>query len=205
MARAFRPSVQCEAEKERRFSFSGDRFHFQTVAAGEILSTEAWKKSVDLTQSIVLVGGRYRAARDEYVTPAGAMAGVEVVANAAQSYLDGGRSILDAPWQAGAVFDLLTGTFVIWLYWKFRVRAAFWLSITAAPVAAMLASLIVFWLLHYWLGFVPVLIGIIIHELHDHAEHVGEIESLERRNEGLRSRLSSLLGRRSRYRPRDRS
>jgi CHASE2 domain-containing sensor protein len=209
MARALGANIACGDDAERRFSFAGDRFHFQTVEAGEILSSDSqapWKTSVDLTGSIVLVGGRYRAARDEYVTPAGAMAGVEVVANAAQSYLEGGRSYFDSIWVERALFDLLTGTFVIWLYWRFRIRLAFWLSITLAPVAAMAASVLAFLCFHRWLAFVPVLIGIVIHELHDHAEHVGEIETLERRAEGLRHlRFSSLFVRRSRYRPPGRS
>jgi CHASE2 domain-containing sensor protein len=203
IARAYDSRVECKPDEERRFSFTGDRFHFMTVEAGEILSEDqpVWRTRIDLTNSIVLVGGRYRAARDVYVTPAGEMAGVEVVANAAQSYLKDGRSLLDAPWLAGALFDVFIGTLVIWLYWRFRMRTAFWLSITAAPVVAMILSFLVFLTLRYWLAFMPVLLGMILHEMYDHAEHIQELESAERRVE----RLSSLFRRRSRYRPRDHS
>jgi CHASE2 domain-containing sensor protein len=179
---------QCtENPKIRRFSLVGSNETFKTVDADEFLADDfdsrdkARRASGDQTDNplagkIVLVGGNYRAARDSYVTPAGEKPGLEVIANAAQSYLPGGKSILEAPWWASGLFDLLIGTGVILLYWAFRLKTAFWLNLLAAPVAAMAISFVAFLLVHYWLAFAPVLFGMMLHHLYDHIEQLDELD-----------------------------
>ncbi len=175
-----------ENPKVRRFSLVGSNETFKTVDAGEFLADDfdsrqkAREASGDRTNpfdgKIVIVGGNYRAARDSYVTPAGELPGLELIANAAQSYLPGGKSILEAPWWASGLFDLLIGTGVILLYWAFRLKTAFWLNLLAAPVAAMAISFFAFLLVHYWLAFAPVLFGMMLHHLYDHIEQLDELE-----------------------------
>ncbi len=176
-----------ENPKVRRFSLVGSNQTFKTVDADEFLGDDyksrekARRASGDQTASplagkIVLVGGNYRAARDSYVTSAGERPGIEVIADAAQSYLPGGKSILEAPWWASGLFDLLIGTGVIFLYWFFRLKTAFWLNLLAAPVAAMAISFVVFLFVHYWLAFAPVLFGMMLHHLYDHIEQLDELD-----------------------------
>ena len=71
------------------FNFAGDRFPI--VQAREFLGPahpQEWSRS--LGGKIVVVGGDYAAGRDTYFTARGEMAGVELVAHAAQSDLEGG-------------------------------------------------------------------------------------------------------------------
>lgn len=186
-------NIHCTAEpKVRRFSLVGGHAAFQTVDARQFMRDDcvdadpAPDHSSPMNGRIVLVGGNYGAARDQYVTPAGELPGVEVIANAAQSYLPKGKSVLEAPWWASALFDLFIGSGVIALYWGVRLTRAFWLNLTVAPVVAALVSFASFKLFDYWLAFVPVLLGMLIHELHDHAEHLHELEEGgEEKSEGL--------------------
>ena len=90
------------------FNFYGDRYRFPIDQAGSffqgadgeprLLSQEDLTRKTEIDEArkalfegkIVLIGGAYHEARDEYFTPLGVMKGVELNALAIQSDLGGG-------------------------------------------------------------------------------------------------------------------
>jgi CHASE2 domain-containing sensor protein len=204
--------VKCESPgEERLFSLSGDRFHFQTLDANSILSREsdAPLNNSPFHSKIVLVGGRYRAGRDNYITPAGELAGLEVIANAAQSYTPDGRAVRESPWWLSIPFDLLTGTLIIWVYYWRREKpiVAFWLSILLGPVIAFALNVITFTLMQRLIGFVPLVIGIAAELAHDYAERLQHARAGEEETAGTTvwETISYQSQRLLRYPPRGRS
>src|SRR5207247_6823178 len=102
-------------------NFSGDRYNFaQRFSASAILTGSKqsyWKENSPLKDKIVLLGGFYHAARDEYVTPLGPMAGVLLIAQAIESDLTGGgiRLVTHA---VGFFLEILAGIVLVWLNWR---------------------------------------------------------------------------------------
>jgi CHASE2 domain-containing sensor protein len=174
---------------EVMFNFTGDRYSFPIVHARDFLS----ENGEDLPRAglkqalrgrIVLLGGAYRAARDEYITPLGAMAGVELVAHAIESDLHGGGIREMQKWKA-LLYDLLAGVLLVLL-----PRKRFWVS-GASFVVPFLGSLLTFHSLAYWLDFVPIVLGITVHRVHDFYESYHELRHDLAKAEG---RIKSLEG-----------
>ncbi len=163
------------------FNFYGDRYRFPTNQAGsffeEISAVElapaeqARKKEIDgqraalLDGKIVLIGGAFNEARDDYFTPLGVMQGVVLNALAIQSDLSGG-GIHETHWLLEIVIDLLIGTLIVAIFFRCdcRPRAALLWSLIIIP-CAMLASFLVFKSAAYWFNFIPLVVGVILHQL----------------------------------------
>src|SRR5262249_37760019 len=85
-------------EEDRLLNFLGDRYHIPHIAASAVhqlyesagYQSEGWKKQGPLQGKIVLLGGTFHHARDQYVTPLGPMTGVELMAQAIETELSGG-------------------------------------------------------------------------------------------------------------------
>lgn len=168
------------------FNFAGDRYSFPIVQAGEFLGTahtQDWSRI--LGQKIVMVGGDYAAGRDTYFTARGEMAGVELVAHAAQSDLAGG-GIGESSFLVSAAFDVAFGTLLVFLFFKLQLRPAFFIGLFGLLPLALAASWLSFRSLAYWVSFVPLMLGMLIHQLHDYAsEQREELERLRKDHEEL--------------------
>jgi CHASE2 domain-containing sensor protein len=165
-------------------NFAGDRYVFTRVYARYALQAahgDDWPVAGPLRDRIVLVGGTYRTARDEYVTPLGPKAGVELMAQAIESDIQG-SGIRNANVFLMASLEIAGGLLLLVVHHRWPVRIA--ITLGAIPLIALVSSLIVFASFAYWANFVPVLVAVFLHEFHHHVtEH--------RR---LRARLAVLEG-----------
>jgi CHASE2 domain-containing sensor protein len=152
-------------------NFAGDRYAFPHIAARDVLAaanSAAWGEAGPLKDRVVLVGGTFRAARDEYVTPVGAMPGMQLVAQAIESELHSGGIRPLAHWLM-TLLEIASGILLVWINYRFRLGAALALSLGAMPLLTLLGSALAFSSLAYWFDFAPTLLGVWIHELIDHA------------------------------------
>lgn len=152
-------------------NFAGDRYAFNRLSARDVIAgakLAAWATVGPLKNKVVLVGGTYRAARDEYITPVGAMPGVQLVAQAVESEIHGGGIRPLAHWLM-TILEIASGILLVWINYRFRMATALMLSLVAMPLFSLFASLVAFSSLAFWFNFVPTLVGVWIHELIDHA------------------------------------
>jgi CHASE2 domain-containing sensor protein len=180
-----RPDVDDEAVI---FNFYGDRYRFPIIEASNFFpdaNGESRKEARDQLEAtrasllggkIVLIGGGYKEARDEYFTPLGPMKGVELNALAIQTDLSGG-GIRETRKAIEFGLDLVIGGLIVWLFFICgeRPRKALMWSLLIFP-AAMAASLLVFKTAAYWFNFVPLACGVIFHQLFELAEGTYELQ-----------------------------
>jgi len=120
-----------------------------------------------LRDRIVLLGGQYRVARDQHPTPLGMLSGVEILAQALETELDGrGR-----PPPSRVMLLLLqsmTVLVLVALFVRFSFSVAFFLSLAALPglalVGGWIATGVAFTGFAY---FFPLLIVMLIHILYE--------------------------------------
>jgi CHASE2 domain-containing sensor protein len=169
--------------------FSGQENAFLIVQAGEFLDKNGHSKDIPLQPMkghIVLLGGAYSAARDEYRTAWGKMHGVELFANGIQSRAAG--YTMPAEWPPAYILsigvDLALGVLVIWLLGLMakkkpgaaeggQVGTSNIIEVTIA-IAVALVSLVLlyeFYASNIWLGAVPVVVASVflepIHRMHE--------------------------------------
>lgn len=153
-------------------NFVGDRYAFPRLSAQAILSASkgpGWVADGPVRGKIVLIGGTYRAARDLHVTPAGPMAGVEIMAQAVESELQGtGIRLANKVAMLGA--ELTCGYLIALAHHLLAIRWATLLSLLAIPVLSIASSLAAFFSVSRWANFVPVLIAALIHQLYESAK-----------------------------------
>lgn len=153
-------------------NFAGDRFSFPRMTASDLLQASAgaaWSESGPLAGKIVVLGGLYRAARDEYPTPLGSMAGSEVMAHAIASELRG-AGVRHASEVLMVILEILGGIALVVIHHRLEMRTAMFVTLLAIPVFALVSSFLAFSSLALWANFVPLLLGVLIHQLYDHAK-----------------------------------
>lgn len=127
---------------------------------------QKWKNQV--AGQIVLIGGAFEDARDTYPTPVGQVQGVGLNALAIESDLHHG-AIYETPLVCDLFCDLLAGTLVVWVFWFFASPT---LALALGTFGVGAVSLLVSWLLLHcltvWLSFIPVLVGVNIHQYYEH-------------------------------------
>lgn len=159
-----------------------ERYEFEHLNAAHVMQASQgpdWATEGPLHGKIVLVGGCYKAARDEYITPFGPMAGVALMAQALQSDLRG-SAIPPGSLPIILLVDVVGGLTLVLLH-EWRPVGIGW-TLLAVPVIALLSSFFAYHSLAYWATFAPVLVGVFLHEFHHHlSEH-----------RALRARLASL-------------
>ena len=187
-------------EEARLINFIGDRLAFEHLSSTAILALSAvpgWNASNPLKGKIVLLGGAFRAARDKFFTPVGRMDGVDILAHTVHSELPGG----EVPRPGGGFFfaaDLLLGVLLVAGVWLLPRAWALPVIFVAMPLLAFGASWAAFQSVGYFASFVPVLGGVLIHELIEHVlEHrhlLHEREHLIReRDQLLREREAAIV------------
>jgi CHASE2 domain-containing sensor protein len=161
-----------KVERERFLNFSGSRYDFPTYSASFVLTAheaEWWKDKSPFRGKVVLLGGSYRAGRDVYVTPLGTTTGVQLMAQVVESELQG-RGISQFNKLLMVIFDFIAWIALVALYYFCRLPIALWISLVGIPILSLTGSLFAFSSLAYWADFAPVVLGVLIHQLYDHAQ-----------------------------------
>jgi CHASE2 domain-containing sensor protein len=159
----------------RIMRFAGSRTRYPRLTASAILEAAPqawWADASPLRDRIAIVGGTYRAARDEYVTPLGAMDGVQLVAQAVEAELDG--HVKPVNHTVMMTVELLAGVFFVFLNYRFPPGglASALLNATAVAALAVVSSFLVFATFSSWATFVPVGLAIRLHRVYERfAEH----------------------------------
>jgi len=173
-------------------NFAGEQYRFSRLNVRNLLAAsekDYWAERSPLRDTIVILGGTYRAARDEYITPVGARYGVELVAQAVASELQGG-GIRPINWVIATAMDMINGLILIYLNWRFPGSLAGALNIAAIIIMSIVGSIVAFGAVAYWFNFSAVLIGLWIdilwHQAHERRHLRAELEQL-RREKGLPS------------------
>jgi len=169
---ACRRLVAAPPDEELLLNFTGDGFDFPRMSVATLLEASkgaAWgTERGPLVGRIVLLGGVYRAARDEHLTPLGETTGAFVIAQAIESELQG-RGIRPLNEFLMAVMELVGGVVIVLLH-KLPVRWAFRASLVGTPLLAATSSFVAFHSLSRWASFAPVLLGVLLHELYEGAK-----------------------------------
>jgi CHASE2 domain-containing sensor protein len=148
--------------------FTGGRYDFQIIKAGALLEwseenqskTKPWVPDT-LTRKIVLIGGSFSAARDEYMTPVGKMPGVELIGHAIEAELDSAGT--EKIWLLAIPFDIVLGILIVGIFHvaEDRLRWAFWCSVGTMLVCPFLLSAYLFYNRRWWLILFGGIIGVI--------------------------------------------
>lgn len=156
-----------------RLNFSGDRFAFRDNDPRKMYTVRKLLTNSNLpgfrgvfAHQVVLLGGYYPEARDRWPTSVGAMAGVDVNAQAIESELQG-RGIRSMNELIMLVLELILGYALVVLRFSFQHRTTL-ITALAIPVLALIGSFLAFRTLAMWANFVPVLTAVLLHELHGH-------------------------------------
>lgn len=161
-----------ESVEPMRFNFAGDRYSFRKISAGalEQMAEQIPALSREFKDKIVLIGGTFRAGRDEYRTPVGRVSGLDLTAFAIESELAGG-GIEDVGLITMLLLDLASGIALLWLNWRWPPVSAAGtaMNIVAIVLLTLNVSYFSFWSFEHWVSFVPVGLGIWLHELYHRA------------------------------------
>jgi CHASE2 domain-containing sensor protein len=174
-------------------NFAGDRYRFNRIPARAVLAgakQDFWAERAPIRDKIVLVGGAFRAARDEYPTPVGQMYGVELIAQAIESDLRGG-GIREVNWLLIIVIDFASSVILLYINWRFPGGWTATLSLIAIVVLSLAGSYLAFRAFAYWFNFSAVLLGIWIHSLWEQSL---ELRELRREVDHLKGQLASRNG-----------
>ncbi len=201
---------KCPAESEKHeepviFNFYGDRYRFPIIQAHEFIGQVAQEHANDehliktrqclLANKIVLIGGNFSAARDVYPTPLGRMAGVELIALAIESEFSGG--IRETQEVLELLADFLVGSLIvlIYFYYERRPRFALLCSLLGVPIVSIIFSWAIFSTTAYWFNFIPIIIGMVMHQMLELSESTAKLQEallhVERRNPSGRHEAAS--------------
>jgi CHASE2 domain-containing sensor protein len=152
-------------EEEIYLNFAGERATFKRINAHDVLQgaqQDYWQERSKLRDAIVIVGGTYAEGRDVYTTPVGPRHGVELIAHAIETDLMGG-GIREFNHHLAHALDVVVGLLFLAVTWRFPGRGAFHIALAAIVILSLAASLVAFQALAFWLNFVPILVGQLLH------------------------------------------
>lgn len=151
----------------------GDRSAFQHFTARSILDAyhaDDQQSLAKLKGTVVLLGGLFYAARDEYPTPVGRMAGVELTAHAIDSELRGGG--FHRPAEVIMLsLNLVGGIGILLLFIRYGLGKGCLISGLVIVVIAPLWSLLAFRSFAYTAYFLPIFFALLVHQLYEQAHY----------------------------------
>lgn len=162
-----------ETDEDLLLNFAGDRFDYHRSDMASVLRAStgpAWgTEQGPLFGKIVLVGATFRAAKDLHATPLGLTHGEYIIAQAIESELQG-RGIRQFNEWAMVGMDLFVGFTIVLLHRSgLPLTIAFRASLLGLPVLVLVSSFVAFFSFSRWASFVPVCVGVMLHELHNAA------------------------------------
>jgi hypothetical protein len=147
------------------------RYRFVPIRAGELLQDAdagAWGKMALFAGQVVVIGGSYQVARDQYATPKGIMNGSEIVAQAAAAEIDGTFISPVSRWLT-ALLMIAGGLVTLAVYHWLKFRMAFLVSLAMVPALSIASNWILFHRFAAWGAMVPLVIAVIVAELYTKA------------------------------------
>jgi CHASE2 domain-containing sensor protein len=144
------------------------RYRFAPVKAQDLMQDAEsgnWDKMALFNGQVVVVGGTYRAGRDQYATPKGLMNGCEIIAQAAAAEIDHTYISSVNRWMTGLIM-ILGGVVTLAVYHWLKFRQAFLASLALVPILSLVSNWILFHRLAAWGAMVPLVIAVIMAELY---------------------------------------
>lgn len=164
---------------------------FKPISVKEVLDSyqgAGWQgERGPLKDKIVLLGGVYPESRDQHYTPTGPRYGVELLAYAVESDLQGKTIRPPRKYVVGLV-GLLVGFVLTLVHARFgRCPKHLRYTLVAVPLLALLASLFVFSSLALWAVFLPTLLAVLFQQLYEDVQQYRnlKVDELYRGAEGL--------------------
>jgi CHASE2 domain-containing sensor protein len=164
---------------------------FKPISVKEVLNLyqgAGWQgERGPLKDKIVLLGGVYPESRDQHYTPAGSRYGVELLAYAVESDLQGITIRPPSKYLVGLI-ELLIGFVLVLVHARFGKRPKHLrYTLVAVPLLALLASLFVFSSLALWAIFLPTLLAVLFQQLYEDVQRYRElkVDELYKEAEGL--------------------
>jgi CHASE2 domain-containing sensor protein len=157
------------------------------LSAGTLLGAvegEPFRNSNPLKGRLVLIGGSFSEARDKYVTPAGYLDGVEILARSARSVE---RAVVEARPSLFLAVDLVFGACLLVATFYVHRAWSLILSFVLLPVVALTASFWIFRVYGLFASSVPIVLGVLIHHL---LEHLYEHHRLKQEVRELKAKLA---------------
>ena len=147
------------------------RYRFSPIKIRDLLEdaqSPTWEKLALFNGQVVVVGGEYRAARDQYATPKGLMNGCAIIAQAVAAEIEGTYISPASRWMTGLLM-IAGGLTTLAVYHFFKFRIAFLVSLALVPVLSIAANFILFHRFAAWGAMVPLVIAVIVAELYSKA------------------------------------
>jgi CHASE2 domain-containing sensor protein len=147
------------------------RYRFVPIKAGDLLQdakSDTWEKMALFNGQVVVLGGAYRVARDQYATPKGLLNGCEIIAQAVAAEIEGTSISSASRWMTGLLM-VLGGLATLAVYHWLKFRVAFLVSLAMIPILSITSNWILFHRLAAWGAMVPLVIAVIVAELYSKA------------------------------------
>ena len=157
---------------EEFLNFAGRRWNYTAPGyrASQVLALArypAWRDNPVFHGKIVVIGGYYREARDTFVTSVGLRQGVDVITQAIETEIHG-NGIKPVNEALAFALDVILGFALVAFGDFLRTPRALLLGFAALAAIVLLASYATFETFGRWFNFVPMIAGVVLHELYHH-------------------------------------
>lgn len=170
--RAYNPKAPApfDSSTTRFVSFhppAADAWHVSARQLLDLEPTAGYQSGAILGDKIVLIGGAYRAGRDEHHTPIGILPGVQIQGQMVETILAGGGATVPSPIRM-ALLQFVMGSCLALMLARLRPGRALIVVVVAATGLAMVGSLLLTGSATAGLAyFVPLAVLVVIHQLNE--------------------------------------
>jgi len=147
------------------------RYRCVPIKARDLVETAeaaTWENMGLFSGQIVVLGGKYRVARDQYSTPKGLMNGCEIIAQAVAAEIEGTTISSASRWLTGLLM-IVGGLATLAVYHWLKFRIAFLVSLAMIPGLSIVSNWILFHRFAAWGAMIPLVIAVIVAELYSKA------------------------------------
>jgi CHASE2 domain-containing sensor protein len=162
---------QGAAKRGTETHFLDFRYRFAPMKAHDLMEnakSDTWAEMAPFRGQVVVLGGTYHVARDQYATPRGLLNGCEIVAQSVAAEIDHTSISSASRWMTGLMM-IIGGLTTLAVYHWFRFRLAFLISLALIPALSLASNWILFHRLAAWGSMVPLVIAVIVAELYSKA------------------------------------